>query len=252
MCWFKSSESSLKKNLPMTTKRFVKSFLLCITFCMALPCSAQEKEQEKDMVEVQFVSFPVITNEKPIELLTGEGELVSIELPSNNLSKTYKVVKPGQWVIGETVADQEGKEAFKPFGEAQVLDADKQIVVVTRKGGANADGFNLVPIADLGAEFKGGSYLMINVADTEISGALGNSAFAIKANHSELLNPEASNEKNGRNYLFTIFKHDSAEGAKDFYTNTWRFNDKARTMVFIYQDAESKQLSIRTIRSFLF
>lgn len=232
----------------MTSTRSLKRFLVCITSLLVMPCVAQDK----DMAEVQLVLVPKVAIEKPVELLAGDGKLIPVDLPTNKLSQAYKLAKPHHWSIGHTAKDKEGKRVFKPMAKAEVLEADKQIVVVTPKGADGGKGFNIIPFANDTAGFTGGTYLIINVSEKHITGNLSNSKFSIQPKHCKLLTPKASEKKNGREYLHSIFKHGKDKNSKAFYTNTWRFNDKARTIVFIHHDPSGEHLNVSTIRSFLF
>lgn len=232
----------------MPLQRCFKFFLLCFTSMLMLPCAAQEKE----MIRVQFVSFPMITGEKPIELLTGDGQAIPIQLPSNSLSDAYNIVKPRVWVLGETIVNEEGKPRFNPFGKADMLDAPHQLILVTRKGATNADGFNMVPLAMNDQGFGKGKYIFFNASKVEIACEVGDKKFAIKPKRFNLIAPKPNVVKNERGYLYTTLYYNLNGKAKAFYTSTWRFNEKARCMVFIYHDPHTKQLRTHSIRSFLF
>lgn len=82
-----------------------------------LPCSAQEGEN----VTLQFLSFPKSLDPKPVELLIGEGKTLEVEIPTNELSKTYQVKRLGTWAVGKSGVGEDGKPTFTVFGQAKRL-----------------------------------------------------------------------------------------------------------------------------------
>lgn len=218
--------------------------LLCF-FSIANLCNAQET------VSVQFVCFPLRTEQEPVELIVGEGKTISVELPSNCLSKSYQTERLNNWTLGKTVPDAEGKPSFQVYGTAPSLATDKQVILVVRKGKTDAEGFNLIPFTSDNNGFSGGKYMMFNSSKVEIAGEIGDSKFRIAPLNHTLLAPKPSSEENGKKYLFTTLYFRKGDEAEPFYTSTWRFSEKARSMVFFYHEPHDQRLRIHTIRDYL-
>jgi hypothetical protein len=216
--------------------------------CLIMPFIANAQEQQ---VSLQFVSFPISDDPKPVELITGEGKTIEVELPSNTLSQAYKVPKLANWVLGKTVKGAEEKLSFKIHGQISAGSTLNQLVLVLRKGMTDDDGYDLVCFDNNASGFSGGKYIFLNGSKVDVAGEVGDLKFALKPGKHALLAPKPSEEKNDRKYLYITLYFRKGEEATPFYTNTWRFSEKARTMVVFYHDPHNQRLRTHTIRDYL-
>jgi hypothetical protein len=209
--------------------------------------NAQEQE-----VAIQFVSFPLSNNEEPIELVTGEGETITVELPTNRLSTEYKVPKLQKWVLGKTIEGaKEGEKTFDVFGEVAALASGRQLILIIRGGPDRPNDFTLTAFDGGQAGFTGGSYLFFNASKLDIAATVGESQFALKPQAHKLISPSRTKREIDLNQLDTRLYFRRGEEAVPFYTSTWRFNEKARSMVFFHHDTHTGQLRTHTIRNYL-
>ena len=202
-------------------------------------------------IQIQFVSFPKIANAKPVELLIGEGKTIPVELPTNSISPVYKVKPLAKWVIGKTTTDDKGEPTFDIYGQAPSISATKQLILVIREGKDNAGGLKLIPMDYGKSGFSGGQYFMMNATRLEIAGAVGTGKFALKPRKYIMLSPQPTKKKGTRKYCFAKFFYRNKENTQPFFSSTWRFNDKARTMVFFYHDPRTSHLRLHTIRNYV-
>ena len=218
--------------------------LLCgLTLCLSV--HAQEA-----MVNLHFVSFPKEVNPEPLELLIGEGKTIKIELSSNSVSKSYQVPALSSWVLGRS-SIAKGKFKFETYGQVKSIGVNPQLILVIRKGKDGAEGLELIPIDYSKAGFGGGKYFVLNITDTDISGAIGTGEFSLKPQEHVLLAPEPSKVKGDRKYCFAKFSYTKNEKPHPFFNSTWRFNTAARSMVFFYRDPKTERLKFHTIRSYI-
>lgn len=222
--------------------------VLSLIACLISPFIANAQEQQ---VSLQFVSFPISGDPKPIELITGEGQTIEVELPSNSLSRAYKVPKLQSWMLGKTVKVKDGKRSFQVYGQTNAGSSGSQLVLVVRKGKADEDGYDLVCFNGNASGFSGGKYIFLNGSKVDVAGEVGDLKFALKPRKHTLLAPKPSEEKNDREYLYVTLYFRKGEEATPFYTNTWRFSEKARTMVVFYHDPYSQRLRTHTIRDYI-
>ena len=160
------------------------------------------------------------------------------------------MVKPAQWVLGRRVVDEEGNPSFEVHGKVGALAAKRQIVLVTRKGVKNEDGLVMNPFAADSDGLGGGKYLFFNAAKVDLACELGSLQFKLLPGQHRLLAPDPSEMKNDRGYLYTRMYFRKGKEAKAFYESTWRYNKKAKSLVFIYHDEHTLQLRTHSIRSF--
>ncbi len=207
--------------------------------------------QEIEQVSLQFVSFPLAENPEPVELIVDKGKTILVDLPTNTLSKEYKVNRNSNWILGKSSTDAEGKPIFETYGSTPSLASNTQIILVTRKGINNSDGLTLA-VFDSGSKgFKGGSYLMFNATKLDIAATLGETKIALKPRAHTLVDPTPSKTEGERGYLYTYLFYRKGEEAIPFYTSTWRYSKKARTMVFIYHESVNNRLRTHSIRDYL-
>jgi len=231
----------------MNQHRFLSVSLLLILAVGSLAYAAEEK----GVISLQFVSFPKSSNSQQIELLIGEGKTIEVVMPTNSISPAYKVKSPGKWALGKTVAGENQETSFKVYGEASALAARKQIILVVRDGLADSDGLTLIPFDGESGGFTGGKYLFMNACKVDIAGEIGTTKFALGPRKHAIMSPKPSEVKGEREYLYTKLYFRKGEEAKPFYSSTWRFSEKARSMVFFYHDPHTGQLRLHTIRDYV-
>lgn len=226
----------------MKTRHF-----LFLSFSLAIGSLLYGAEEE-EKISVQFVAFPKDADPQPMELYLQEGQTLPVELPTNSISPVYKVGKPEKWVIGSTNVGADGTPSFKEYGQAPVLESNHQLVLVIRDG--ETDELTLFPFDSGDSGFGGGKYLFVNLSKTEISGEIGASQFDLKSLGQKLLAPEGVEVKGDRNYLHTKFYFSKGEDKAQFYSSTWRFSEKARSLVFFFDDPSNDRIRTHTIRDY--
>ena len=221
--------------------------LALVHLCLALQCNAQVKQ----MVDVQFVSFPILPDAQPVELIAAPGKTIEVELPGRSVSDIYRVERMGKWVIGKTEMDAEGNPVFRKYGEAPVIASKKQIILALCKGRKHEDGIELIVMDGNQKGFGGGKYLMYNASKVDIAGKLGDTKFMIDPGKHMIIQPKPNDIKRDRKFLhtFLFFRKDGAH--RPFYSSTWRFGENVRNLVFIYHDPNNKRLRTHSIREHL-
>jgi hypothetical protein len=208
---------------------------------------AQQQE-----VSLRFVSFPMNNGEEAIELAIGEGKTIQVELPTNRLSIEYKVPMLQKWVLGQTVeGTKEGEETFGVFGEVSALGSATQLILVIRGGPDKPNAFTLTAFDGGQSGFTGGSFLFFNASKVDIAAKIGESQLALKPQTHKLVKPSLTKEEKELNQMYTRIYFRKGEEAVPFYTSAWRFNEKARSMVFFHHDTHTRQLRTHTIRDYL-
>ncbi|MES2982538.1 MAG: hypothetical protein V4727_09515 [Verrucomicrobiota bacterium] len=220
--------------------------ILAIAFSPLL-CIAQQTDE----VSLQFVSFPKPENPQPIELIVGENKTVPVEIPTNSLSPVYKVNRSSKWTLGKTVVGEEGNSSFTTYGETLSIASKTQLILVIRSGAGDKDGLTLIAIDYEPSEFKGGAYLFFNASKTEITGKIGDTKLEITASNHSLVNPQPANAEENKNSIPIHILLNKGEDANAFYSSTWRFNEKARSLIFLFNETHSDRLRIHTIRDYL-
>ena len=207
------------------------------------PCAAQDG----GTVTLRFISFPKALGLKPVELLVGDKKTIKVEIPTNELSPPYKVAQQAFWSVGETVAGPDGKNVFKEFGRAKALDSSSQLILLVRKGKEYADGFDVIPVDNRGANFGGGKFLFFNAARIDIAGELGGEKFVIKPNQHAIIKPKA---QPGERSFQTVIWFRKDDQAKPFFSSRWPFSEDAQSLIFFYHEPGTDYLRFHTIRAF--
>lgn len=228
------------------TMQLTNTLSLIVFLITPFIVNAQEKQ-----VSLQFVCFPMTNDPQPVNLLIGEGKTIPVELPCNNLSPVYKVPALSTWVLGKPAVGADGKPVFEAYGQTPSTGSDNQMILVIRKGKEEKDGFEMVAF-DSGAKgFGGGKYLFLNGAKVDVAGDAGGTRFVLKPQKHTLIAPSPSEIKEERKYLYITLYFRKGEEATPFYTSTWRFSEKARTLVFFYHDPHDSRLRTHSIRDYL-
>jgi hypothetical protein len=66
-----------------------------------------------------------------------------------------------------------------------------------------------------------------------------------------LLAPDPSEVREERKYLYITLYFRKGEEARPFYSSTWRFSEKARSIVLFYHDPHTDRLRTHTIRDYI-
>jgi hypothetical protein len=232
----------------MNVRFFAATLRLILLTAWMIPLTGMAQEKQ---VSLQFVCFPISNDPRPVSLLVGEGKVIPVELPSNVLSPVYKVPALGSWVLGKADVDAEGEFVFDSYGQTPSTGSDNQMILVIRKGAANEDGFEMVSFDSGTKGFGGGKYIFLNGAKVDIAGDAGGTKFALKPLKHMLIAPKPSETKENRKYLYITLYFRKGDEATPFYESTWRFSEKARTLVFFHHEPHSGQLRTHTIRDYL-
>ncbi|MES2982537.1 MAG: hypothetical protein V4727_09510 [Verrucomicrobiota bacterium] len=201
-------------------------------------------------MNLRFVSFPKSASAEPIELLIGEAKTLEVEIPTNSISISYEVPALTTWALGKSSTNEKGEYVFLAYGKAQSIVAKEQIVIVVRKGLNDADGLTLTTLKNSDEGFSGGKYFLLNATKVDIAGSIGTQKFSLKPSNHSIIAPKPTKTEGDRAYCFAEFFFRKDEEIQPFFSATWRFNEKARSMVFFYHDPKSTQLQVHTIRSY--
>ncbi|MFK7851476.1 MAG: hypothetical protein AB8D78_10905 [Akkermansiaceae bacterium] len=216
-----------------------------------LPCGAQQAGE----VTIQFLSFPKTVDPQPLELLIGEGKTLEVEIPTNELSKPYKIPRMTDWIFGKSVTGEDGKPAFNVFGRAPALAAPNQLILLVRKGANDNNEVEIIPIDNQIANFGGGEFLFINAAKVDIAGQIGDQKFAVKPGKHAIVAPKADvprkNGVNGKGLANAALYFRKDNEAKPFFRSIWPLNEKARALIFFYHDPKNQGLRMHSIRDFI-
>jgi hypothetical protein len=202
------------------------------------------------MVNLQFICLPKGENPEPVDLLIGDGETIRVALPFNSVSTSYAVPALANWTIGKASVVK-GKFKFESYGEVKSIGAKTQLIIVQRKTEEEGGGMELIPVDFSEKSFGGGKYYFINLTDTDMKGSIGKSEFSLEPKKFSLLAPEPDDVKGTRKYYHAKFSYLKEKVMKPFFSSTWRFNEKARSLVFFYNDPKTKHLRIHTVRSYV-
>lgn len=199
-------------------------------------------------VSVRFLSFPAAIEPVKVELRLSAEKTVAIEAPSNEFSQPMEIAPTGVWSVGETVVNPEGKSVFVEYGQTKAPAFPSQMLLLVRKGAANADGFELIALDARAAGFGGGMFLFLNTARVDIAGNVGEDKFVVKPGQHMIIKPEAEAGKRTAHAMFYFRKDDEA---RPFFSSRWPIHPRARSMVFFYHDPETANLRMHTVRDFL-
>lgn len=230
----------------LSSASLLASLSLCTLFLVT-----ETQAQDQNEVHLQFLSFPKAANSQEVELYLGEGESLKVEIPTNRISKNYVVKPMDRWTLGESIKDEEEKTVFKPFGQAPAINSNKQLILVIRKGRENEDGLILIPMPNTERDFGGGTFFFMNATPLDIAGILSDKKFALKPGKFTLVKPSPSEVKGTYKYCKTELIYRKDGDVRSFFNSNWRLNDKARSLIFIYQDPKSKHIRLHSIRDYL-
>ncbi len=217
--------------------------LACAAATAAHPCHAQSES-----VTLRFVSFPRIADPQSVELLVGEGKILKIEIPSNELSAPYQVKRLAIWAVGKSGEDKEGKPKFNVYGKAKALSSSKQLLLLVRKGATDADGFRIIPFDNRATQFGSRKFLFLNATRIDIAGEVGAQKFTLKPGRHTIIRPVADQ---GKNLCHATFFYRKEKAWKSFFSSNWPLRDNARGLIFFYHDPRTSRLKIHSIRDFL-
>lgn len=227
----------------MITNRIALASL--ILFVLLTP---EGSAQEGEKVELRFVSFPPRQEWAEMEVLAGENKTIEIEVPSNELSKPYRIARNEFLVIGKTVAPGEDGKKFDVYARIKLQQAPSQIILLKSKGMDLADGFEAIAVNAAGTHFGGGKLLFVNASGTSIAGIVGGEKFALKPNAHRIVQPKADK---GENLCQVTFAYQKGDQWRRFSDTRWPISDKHRGLIFFFEDPGTRKLGLFAIRDSL-
>ncbi|MEM9280562.1 MAG: hypothetical protein AAGA96_01940 [Verrucomicrobiota bacterium] len=210
--------------------------------------TSSDSAPKAGVVTLQFLSFPKDLDPQPIKLLVGDSDVIEVEIPSNELSKAYKVTRMSKWSVGESSIDESGEPVFKTYGQAKALDSPKQLLILVRKGEDNADGFDVIPIDSRISKFGGGSVFIMNAAELDINGLVGDEEFELAPGKTTIIKPKPDPEKKHLCHAALYYKKD--EKPKGFFSAMWPLQEQARGLVFVFNDPDNSRLRLHSIQDY--
>ncbi len=199
--------------------------------------------QATDSVSVQFVSFPAVSDPQSVELVAGEGKILEVQIPSNVPSPVYQVARSGSWTLGKSGQPKDGKPQFTVFGTAPSLASTKQLILLFRKGPANADGFKVFPI-DSASQFGKKMFLVLNLSREELATEIGGVKFALKPGAQQIVSPKANQ---GEDLCHVELYYRKEEKWKPFFSSNWPLHEDTRSMIFIYSDPVNSRIKFHSV-----
>ena len=219
-------------------------FVVLTVFALAVgDAPAQEGK-----VSLRFLTFPRAAERVPMKLLIEDGEVLDIEVPSNEFSRAYKVKPMAKWTFVEpATAPEQGEPAFSVVGTAPAIASPSQLVIIVRSREAGK-GFDVIPIDDRIASFGGGKYLFVNAASVAIGGVVGAQRFSLQPRQHTMVTPEP--EAPGSRVCHAALYYPRGGKPKSFFSSKWPVGGNARSLIFIYQDPGTLRLRLHTLRDF--
>lgn len=225
----------------------IKSIYFVLPLCLL--STARLRAQEEEKVAVQFLSFPKAIDPKPVELLVGENKTIEVKIPTNEFSEVYHVKRMENWAVGKIETGKDNKPAFTVYGGAKSLAAPSQLILLVRKGQENSEGMVVIPIDNQLTNFGGGQFLFVNAASLDVAGQLGDSKFVVKPGKFAIIKPKPQTDES-KSLVHATLYYRKDDVVKPFFSSTWPVNNRARTMVFFYEDPSTGHLSLHSIRDF--
>jgi hypothetical protein len=216
-------------------------YLFLIAFVFASSAAMAET------VALQFVILPKSSEDERIELRTGENESISLDVSPHKISKSYRVQHRKEWSVGKLTRAADGTKKFVEYGKVKSLKDQHQLIMLIRKGDTIEDGFKLVVLSDHLGRFGGGSFLMVNGSDRQVSGKLSEQEVKIAPGASSLVSPQPLQ---GKRIFHVTFSYLKEEKMKLFHSTKWPLHENARALICFYNDPKSSRMKIHAIREF--
>lgn len=224
---------------------------ILIRLLLFVSCFLPSLAWSQDQVELQFISFPKALDPQEMELYLGDGETLQVELPTNRVSRSYSVKAADQWILGKTMENDAKEPHFKAFAKAKSIGLKKQLILVIRKSRHEQNQIALIPMPNTERDFGGGEYFFMNATPLEIAGILSDKKFALKPGKFTVVKPSPSEVKGIYQYCKAELLYRKEDQVRSFFNTTWRLNEKARSLIILYQDPATQKIRLHTIRDYL-
>jgi hypothetical protein len=225
------------------------SFRIALTaLILSCPLATEGLAQQQEKVELRFISFPPRQDWAEMEVLVGENKTTKIEVPSNELSKSYRIERKQPLLLGKTVDAAADENNFQVYARINLLAAPSQIILLKSKGHALSDGFEAIAIDASGTNFGGGKLLFINASSTGIAGIVGGEKFALRPNARKIVKPQANK---GKDLCQVTFAYQKEQRWQTFSDTRWPVSDRHRGIIFFLEDPETRKLGLFAIRDSL-
>ncbi len=217
---------------------FLSSFLgAAAGWCLAISPSGAEE------ISVSCLSFPKKAPTS-IELLVGPGKTIPITLQSHTLTEPVKVPRLQSWRFGKSGTNAAGEFAFKTYGQVKPGAARNQLLVIVVKGSSPAAGLNILSLDGSQKSFGPSQMLFVNLAREQVAGLVGGKQFRLNSGKHTIIKPKADR---GNNLCFASLKYKRATKWRTFFSTNWPTLEKARGLVFLYNDPRSQSVKMHSV-----
>lgn len=202
-------------------------------------------QSENETKSLRFITFPRTLEPIKASLYLSEGEFEEISASSNSISRPVEAPALSEWIIGDITRTENGDDMFNVFGRVNATQANKQLVLILRKGKDFAEGIRMYVIDEEKTDFGLGKVMFLNATDKAIGGVVGGDKFTLQPGTFEVVQPKA--DEGGHQYHTRLF-YDENGKAVGFHSSNWPYTTKSRAMVFIYMDPVYGKIRRHVIR----
>tara|TARA_B100000963_G_scaffold48890_1_gene37099 strand:+ start:1065 stop:1775 length:711 start_codon:yes stop_codon:yes gene_type:complete len=203
---------------------------------IASPSGAEE-------ISIACLSFPKKAPAS-IELLVGPGKTIPITLQSHTLTEPVKVPRLQSWRFGKSGTNAAGEFAFKTYGQVKPGAPRNQLLVIVLKGSSPAAGLDILSLDGSPKSFGPSQMLFVNLAREQVAGLVGGKQFRLNSGKHAIIKPRADR---GKNLCFASLKYKRATKWRTFFSTNWPTLEKARGLVFLYNDPRSQSVKMHSV-----
>ena len=217
------------------------SIALC---CIPFAAATGQETTAKQTVELSLVSYPAQIEMENFHLKTGEASQIQVNTPNQYFSEFYTVPLLEQWTIGRLRNANISHEKFAPAAKCKSLDALQQLLILGHPAEPEKNEHRLTVINCASNHFKYGSFMFLNLTDSEISAKIDEEKVKIGPNEQALIKPDFEGDRGVvQAQIFTI-KQDREKMMLD---GRWPLHPKVRSLVIFYS-RENGRILMHTIR----
>lgn len=208
-------------------------------------CATLHGQDSDKTTSLRFITFPRTLEPIKAQLLIEEGKFEEIVASSNSVSRPVEAPAMPEWIIGNVTTNASGEDNFNVFGKVKATEAEKQLVLILRRGEDFSAGVKMFVIDEEKTNFGLGKVMFLNATTTPIGGIVGGDKFTILPGSFEVVDPKAG--ESGRHYHTRLFYNKDGK-AVGFHSSNWPYTTKSRAMVFIYSDPATGKIRRHVIR----
>jgi len=218
-----------------------KWIALAATCFLLVPNAAAQDQDPQDVVELQFLTFPMTPDALQLRILDEKDKATDILVMSNVYSKSYRVARSKTWRI----CDAEAGGLPVILGKVDAIEDRKQLLLLVSKGREKDAGFEVFVMPNRIDLMAKGDIQICNLATMGVLALVEGARLELNPTEHTVISPKGVDGNGDWAQITLSYRKD--DKWKRFLDSRWLINETVRSFIYLYQDPANGRIQVHTL-----